>query len=150
MSDPAAALRETRRVLRPAGRLVLSVWGPPERNPWAFVGRILVERGHAPPAAAGAPGLFSMASPERIHELLAGAGFGKAEVEEMEVTWTFPDFDAYWAFITDLAGAVSITLATLTDAEQRAVREEAADEAGAHRSDNGLVMPGHCLNAVAS
>ena len=33
MADPAAALSETRRVLRPGGRLALSVWGAPELNP---------------------------------------------------------------------------------------------------------------------
>ena len=46
MADPVAALSETRRVLRPGGRLALSVWGAPDQNPWASVGgRILVERG---------------------------------------------------------------------------------------------------------
>jgi ubiquinone/menaquinone biosynthesis C-methylase UbiE len=34
MTDPAAALSETRRVLRPGGRLALTVWGAPERNPF--------------------------------------------------------------------------------------------------------------------
>lgn len=49
-ADPAAALAETRRVLRPGGRLALSVWGAPDRNPWASIGgMILVERGHLPP-----------------------------------------------------------------------------------------------------
>ena len=37
MADPAAALLETRRVLRPGGRLALSVWGEPERNPWGAI-----------------------------------------------------------------------------------------------------------------
>jgi ubiquinone/menaquinone biosynthesis C-methylase UbiE len=35
MPDPAAALSETRRVLRAGGRVALSVWGGPEDNPWA-------------------------------------------------------------------------------------------------------------------
>ena len=37
MADPAAALRETRRVLRDRGRLAFSVWADPKRNPWASI-----------------------------------------------------------------------------------------------------------------
>ena len=76
VADPAAALAETRRVLRPGGRLALSVWGAPERNPWASIGgMILIERGHMPPPEPGAPGVFSMATEEHTRALLDGAGF---------------------------------------------------------------------------
>ena len=37
MADPAAALRETRRVLRDGGRLSFAVWSTPDRNPWAAI-----------------------------------------------------------------------------------------------------------------
>ena len=37
MENPALALRETRRVLRPGGRLALSVWGAPADNAWASI-----------------------------------------------------------------------------------------------------------------
>jgi SAM-dependent methyltransferase len=44
MADPAAALAESRRVLRRGGRVSLSVWGAAERNPWASIpGRALME-----------------------------------------------------------------------------------------------------------
>ena len=33
MADPARALRETRRVLRPGGRLSFATWAVPDRNP---------------------------------------------------------------------------------------------------------------------
>src|SRR5215211_8965963 len=78
MADPAAALRETRRVLRDGGPLAFAVWGPPDRNPWVAVpGMTLIQRGHMPPPEPGAPGIFSMADPGRIRELVTAAGFGE-------------------------------------------------------------------------
>ena len=73
MPDPAAAFAETRRVLRPGGRLALAVWGAIERNPWiAIVGVSLGQRGHIPPPEPPpAPGPFSMANRERLDELAA-------------------------------------------------------------------------------
>jgi SAM-dependent methyltransferase len=50
MAEPAKALAESRRVLRPGGRLSLSVWGAAERNPWASVpAKALMEHTGAPP-----------------------------------------------------------------------------------------------------
>ena len=66
MADPAAALRETKRVLRDGGPLAFAVWASPERNPWAAVpGMTLVQRGHMPQPEPGAPGIFAMGDPDR-------------------------------------------------------------------------------------
>src|SRR5829696_4616322 len=47
MIDPARAFAETRRVLRPGGRLAFSVWAARERNPaLSLAGGILVKLGH--------------------------------------------------------------------------------------------------------
>jgi ubiquinone/menaquinone biosynthesis C-methylase UbiE len=35
--DPASAVREARRILRPGGSAVFAVWGPRDRNPWLGV-----------------------------------------------------------------------------------------------------------------
>jgi SAM-dependent methyltransferase len=57
MADPGAALSETRRVLRPGGRLALAVWDAVDANPWALAPRLeLIERGLAPaPDSPSAP-----------------------------------------------------------------------------------------------
>jgi len=56
MADPAAALTETRRVLRPGGRLALAVWDEPAHNPWlALPARELAERGLIPAPIAQPP-----------------------------------------------------------------------------------------------
>ena len=98
MADPAAALEQTRRVLRDGGRLAFAVWSTPDRNPWAAVpGRTLVERGHMPPPEPGAPGVFSMGDPGRIRELVTGAGFAEPEIEEIAFAFRYADADDAWS-----------------------------------------------------
>src|ERR671932_1127070 len=96
MIDPAAAFAETRRVLRPGGRLAFSVWAARERNPaLSLVGTVLVELGHVPLPDPDAPSAFAMADPGRIRELVVGAGFAEPEIEEGSFRLPFADRDAY-------------------------------------------------------
>src|SRR5215211_3453672 len=125
MIDPAAAFAETRRVLRPEGRLAFSVWARPERNPWAsLVGRILVSQGHIPPPDPAAPGIFAMADPGRIRKLVVRAGFAEPEIEEVFFLWPFADQYTYWRFLTEVAGAISPVLRSLPPETRAVVREQ--------------------------
>ena len=113
MADPAAAFAETRRVLRPGGRLALAVWGALERNPFfAIIGISLVQRGHIPPPEPPpAPGPFSMASAERLEGLLRGAGFAEVRTEEVRGRFVIPDVDEYLSVIADTAGPIALVAA---------------------------------------
>ena len=151
MADPAAALSETRRVLRPGGRLALSVWGAPGRNPWASIGgRILVERGHMPPPEPGAPGIFSMASEERTRRLLKGAGFTGVRTEEVPVRWLFRNLDEYERWVTEVAGAVAMVVRGLPAGERDALKSQLTEAFVSFVSDGGYEFPGVALCAVAS
>ena len=112
MPDPVAAFVETRRVLRPGGRVALAVWGAMERNPWiAIAGISLGQRGHIPPPPPPpAPGPFSMASAERVESLLREAGFTEVRIEEAHGRFAIEDADDYLGLIGDTAGPVGLAL----------------------------------------
>jgi SAM-dependent methyltransferase len=151
MADPAAALAETRRVLRSGGRLALSVWGVPERNPWAAIGgRILVERGQMPPPEPGAPGVFSMASEEHTRGLLEDAGFILVRTEDVPVSFAFRDLDDYESWVMDVAGPFAIVVRSLPDDEREALTAQLAEEFAEFGTDRGYELPGVALCAVAS
>jgi SAM-dependent methyltransferase len=151
MADPGTALGETRRVLRDGKRLSFSVWGSPERNPWAAIpAAAMVSHGHMPPPEMGAPGIFAMAETGRIRELVTDAGFDDPEIEEVAVEYPYDDIDTYWHFIRELAGALAMVIETLSEDEREAVRETIRAEAEPFRTGDGYRLPGLALNAVTS
>jgi SAM-dependent methyltransferase len=150
MSDPAAALGETRRVLRPGGRLSCAVWGTAEQNPWAALpGRVLVEHGHMQPPAPGTPGIFALGDPDRLRPLLTGAGFGDPRIEAVSFTDRYADLDDYWDFLLRAAGAIAVVLERLTDAQRADVRAGVERAAAAFRRGAELQFPAVSLVASA-
>ncbi|MEP6954654.1 MAG: class I SAM-dependent methyltransferase [Solirubrobacteraceae bacterium] len=152
MPDPAAAFAETRRVLRPGGRVALAVWGAIERNPWIAIAAIsLDQRGHIPPPAPPpAPGPFSMANPERVERLLRDAGFSQVRTEELEGRFAFADADEYLGLIADTAGPIALTLQGLEEADRAAVRADVEDSLRRFATDGGYELSCIALCAVAS
>jgi hypothetical protein len=149
MIDPHAAFAQTRRVLRPGGRLAFSVWAARERNPalW-IVGGVLESQGHIPPPDPQAPSAFAMADPGRIRELVVGAGFAEPEIEELTFRWPFAEKDAYWRYVTETSSSASPVLRALSHKVQNAVREKVHEAARPYRSGEGYDFPAACLNAV--
>ncbi|CAN5124152.1 hypothetical protein BH09ACT13_BH09ACT13_08910 [soil metagenome] len=150
MADPAAALAETRRVLRPGGRLVLAVWGAAERNPWVSIaGRMLVERGLVPPPEPDATGMFSMAG-ERTRALLEDAGFTVGRLEEVPVRFVYRDVDDYVLRAQDTGGMFARVWREASAEEHATMRAELADSFAPFAVEGGFELPGVALAAVAS
>lgn len=151
MADPAGALAETRRVLRPGGRLALAVWGAPDRNPYfALAVAALVRAGHLPPPDPSAPGPFSLAGEERITRLLEGAGFADVRVEPVAVRFPFRDVDDYLAMIGDTAGPLALVIAGLDAGRRQALMAELEPALVPFRADGGYTLPGVALCAAAA
>jgi SAM-dependent methyltransferase len=149
MADPAAALSETNRVLRDDGTLAFAVWQAPERNVWAaFPGMVLVQRGHMPPPEPGAPGIFALGDPDRIRELVTGAGFGDPEIEELTFEWRYAA-DDLWETLTKLAGPLARVIKGLPEDERAETRAAIEESLAAFRDGDELAVPAACWGVVA-
>ena len=150
MSNTEAALAETRRVLRPRGRLVLATWRGPERNPWVAIGgRILTARGFMPPNEPGAPGMFTMADDERVESMLASAGFTDVLIEDVPVSMDYADVEEYVAASRDTGGAFARAFNEASEEERQAITKELAEAFTPFEVDGGLALPGVALVALA-
>ncbi len=81
--EPVAAFRNLRTGLRRDGRLAFVCWQGLERNPWMSVPLAAAAQHIAlpPPPPAGAPGPLALADRERLHGILAAAGFADIAIE---------------------------------------------------------------------
>jgi ubiquinone/menaquinone biosynthesis C-methylase UbiE len=152
MADPAAALAETRRVLRPGGRVALAAWAGPEHNPWiATMGRVMADQGHLEPQPPEAPGPLAFGRPGRIEELLDATGFDDIEVEPLDFAFHAANLDAWWEHSIAMSGSFSRVVRGLSPADHYALRD-AVDAAYAPyvRDDGSLAIPARALVAAAS
>ena len=144
--DAGLALRETRRVLKPGGRLAFATWAPAQRNPWATAyGPVLIERGLQEPPKPGEPGQFALGEPERIKELVEGAGFAAPAIREVPVEYRFPSWDEYSRVMNSLAAALRVTLAELAPDVRAEVDDAARARLDRFSTPDGYVLPGVAL-----
>lgn len=142
--DPALALGEIARVLRPGGRAVLAVWAASDDNDWmTAAGRSAVELGLAERPDPKAPGPFRLADVDELRALVTGAGLRVKSLEDIDVTWRSSSLDEWWETVRDLSRMLTTLLERLTPNETKALRQGAERRLAKYVAEDGsLEVPG--------
>ena len=143
--DRAAALREMYRILRPGGRMVLTVWDSVELSPGFSAEQRLLHRVCGPEVAAESTVAFSLGEPLLLRALFRQAGIPRIAISTCDGTARFPSI-RFWIY----ARIKGSTLATriqhaqftelLVQADQELARFAAADGTVAFATPAHLIV----------
>ncbi|BBX68126.1 class I SAM-dependent methyltransferase [Mycolicibacterium psychrotolerans] len=147
--DPAAAVREVHRVLRPGGRAAFAVWAERRHNTWlgALLDAVTAELGVAIPPP-GMPGPFSLAEPGVLEELLRAAAFAEVTGRDVETPLHVRSFDEWWSVVPALAGPLASLLESLPAEMTTAIRTSAQADLATFAGADGYDLPG--MSVVAT
>jgi SAM-dependent methyltransferase len=152
LADPEAALRETRRVLLPGGRVALSAWSDPADNPWNSVPTAeLRAMGALEPPDLDAPGMYAFRDPARIRALLEDTGFTDIVVEQIDLVFHYADLDEWWDIQLDISPSLADEVVALSPAQRDDLRDAIDARLAPYVAADGTVtLPGRAHVAAAS
>lgn len=146
--DADVALREMRRVLRPQGRIALSVWGCAEEVPLVECALACMRRLLPPPKVAR-PSIFRFGNAEELNRRLASADFQAGDIHPHRLTLEFATVADYWQAFLDLAGGAAESLSRLPPEKQHALAAGVAEELAPHATADGYRLTSTVLIASA-
>jgi SAM-dependent methyltransferase len=136
--DPVRAFGNIRSGMKAGGRLVFVCFRTMPESPWFRV-PIEAARRHVPPqppADPDAPGMFSFANRERLHAILAEAGFREIALDATDVPIDGKDTARSMAFLTQ-AGPLPALLEKASPEQRERATEAVREALAAHLGADG-------------
>jgi ubiquinone/menaquinone biosynthesis C-methylase UbiE len=143
--DPARAVREMRRVLRPNGRIVLAVWGERSRCGWSAVFPIV----EAEVASDVCPLFFRLGQRDALMRLCADAGFVAIGQQRIVATLRYANADEACDAAL-VGGPIALAWSRFDDGVRARVRRRYVEAIAGWRHDRGYRVPGEFVVVAAT
>lgn len=146
--DPLQGLKEMRRVMKPGGKMAIAVWSEFHRIESLHLIWELIMKRLPPEARPPLPKMADLGPPGKLEALLKAAGFEQFEIKPLLLSYTFDDFETYWAINTE-SGTLREPLDRFSATEQEEIKSEAFGQIARFRRNGKIIMVNQALLAGA-
>ena len=149
--NPAKALNEMRRVVKPGGKVAVMVYAALEKNPYHGILHKTVRRlGNIPPPAPGEPWMYALGEPGALEEVYRRADFLNVSVRAVPIQRRLPSAAAAIENMRKGAGDTRELMNRLNEADRERAWTEITEQFRRYEGPNGFEIPGEVLIAVGT
>ncbi|MDD9903144.1 MAG: methyltransferase domain-containing protein [Rhodospirillaceae bacterium] len=140
MQDLKTTLQSFHALLKPGGRVVAAIWGPPEDAPALSMGnRIVLSALDLPPPNEGAGTPFALSDVDAATKTFGESGFRDVSGEWLPVTYTFESVDEFIQFRRERSKPLEDRIAHFPSAKRDAAWQKVAEAARTFADTAGAV-----------
>jgi ubiquinone/menaquinone biosynthesis C-methylase UbiE len=150
-ANPAKALTEMRRVVKPGSKVAVIVFSAAERNPHHGIPFAIFRRlGNIPPQAPGEPWMYALGDPGVLEDVYSRSGFLNVSAHAVPIQRRLPSAADAVRSMRNSASNVSELMSRLNDADRELAWAEIEQQLRQFEGPNGFEAPGEVLIGVGT